>query len=167
MLSTSWEPLCNGMSKCHRSTAPQYIHLASLGKHVEVRGFSYAVCDVHGMVTGTALLSHPEAVLWVLSSWVLSLQGCSPLRVGCGFFAPQRCASAVSTALLAAPCFFPMFPLEPRTARQDRVSRGYRVSESESFLRQTLSNPYLRVRAAQTPTRPYHPSDLPLLEEEL
>lgn len=63
-----------------------------------------------------------------------------------------RCAWIVSTALLEMPCFFPVFPLKPRTARQDRVSRGYRVSESESFLRQTLSNPYLRVRAAQTPT---------------
>lgn len=117
---------------------------------------------------GTNLLLHSEGITWwgfssgadalggtaLSRGWLLKSLGllgqAVPPRV------KMRRSPARSTVVL------PVFPLTPRTAPRGRVSPGDRISESESFLRQTLSNPYVRVRDTQAPATSVTTRDTPI-----
>lgn len=100
--------------------------------------------SLHGVLpNGVNLLPGIEGITGgtQLGSWALG--GATPpsgwLLEGSGQFgaAVPPCVR-LQHSPVGSTAFLPVFPLNPRAARQGRVSLGCRISESESFLTQTL-----------------------------
>lgn len=100
--------------------------------------------SLHGVLpNGVNLLPGTEGITGGTQLGSQALGGVAPpsgwLLEGSGWFgaAVPPCVR-LQQSPVGSTAFLPVFPLNPRAARQGRVSLGCRISESESFLTQTL-----------------------------